>query len=86
MDMIFLDGHMFPVEGKTCLQELLKIVDRKKTTIAIYSGGLSPAEQVEFEKIGADYILIKAGDYNELKARIGQLIARCSVTKPVRFT
>jgi DNA-binding response OmpR family regulator len=83
MEMIFLDGHMFPVEGKTCLQELLNIVDRTKTKIAIYSGGLSPTEQFELEKIGADYILIKAGNYDELKSGIGEILARRFDTRPL---
>jgi DNA-binding response OmpR family regulator len=76
VDIIFLDGHMYPVGGKTCLTQLIKIVDHAKTQIVIYSGSLSPAEKIELEKIGADHILIKPPNYKLLKSSIGEILAR----------
>jgi DNA-binding response OmpR family regulator len=75
VDIIFLDAHMYPVEGKSCLAQVVKIVDHSKTKIVIYSGPLSPMEQLELEKIGVDYILIKAPDYNLLKSGISEILA-----------
>lgn len=76
VDFIFLDGHMYPIEGKACLEGLVKIVDHSKTKIVIYSGSLSPTEQFELQTIGADYILIKAPNYNQLKSSISEIIAK----------
>ena len=75
MDIIFIDGHMHPMDGQTCLELLIKSVDRSKTKIVIYSGSLSPKEQLDLKQIGADYILLKAPSYYLLKASIGEIFA-----------
>lgn len=74
-DVIFIDGHMYPIGGKACLEELMKIVDRANTTIIIYSGGMSPQETTELEEIGADHILIKTGNFDDMKSNIGKILA-----------
>ena len=77
VDMIFLDRHMYPIEGKECLEQLTKIVDHSKTKIVIYSGSISPMEQLALEKAGADYTLIKASNYYLLKSSVGEMLANC---------
>ena len=75
MDIIFMDGHMQPMDGQSCLEQLIKCVDRSKTKIVVYSGSLSPKEQLDMKKIGADYILLKAPSYYLLKENIGKIFA-----------
>jgi DNA-binding NarL/FixJ family response regulator len=75
VDIIFIDGHMYPIPGNACLEQLIKIVDRSKTKLVVYSGGVSPTERLELEKIGADHILIKATSYDLLKSSIGEILA-----------
>jgi hypothetical protein len=48
----------------------------KKTKIVIYSGSITPVEQLELEKTGADYTLIKASNCSLLKSSIGEM-ANC---------
>jgi DNA-binding response OmpR family regulator len=74
VDIIFVDGHMYPIGGKACLEKLMKFVDRSRTKIIVYTGSLSPAEKIELEEIGADHILIKTASYQELKSNIGEIL------------
>lgn len=65
-DIIFLDGHMFPVSGKECLLKLNSFIDRTRIKIVIHSGSLSPTEIDEFKEVGIDDILVKAPSYNQM--------------------
>jgi DNA-binding NarL/FixJ family response regulator len=75
VDIILVDAHMYPVDGKACLERLVKIVDHSQTKLVVYSGDLSPAERLELEKTGVDYILVKAANYALLKSAISELLA-----------
>src|ERR1051325_6271990 len=44
VDIIFLDGHLYPVDCESCIKNIFEIVDRTKTKVIIYSGSLSPKE------------------------------------------
>ena len=75
VDIIFIDGHMYPLDGKACLEQLIKFVDRSRTKIVIHSSFLSQEDQVALEVIGVDDFLIKAPNYQMLKSNIGRLLA-----------
>lgn len=77
-DIIFMDGHMYPIGGKECLKLLHECIDRKRIKIIIHSASLSPAELNEFKQAGVDDILFKVGDYNALKAGIASMIHKYS--------
>ena len=74
VDIIFMDDHLYPIEGKVCLEQLARIVDHSKTKLVVYSGSLSPSDQLDLERIGADYVLIKATDYQMLKTSIREIL------------
>lgn len=74
VDIIFMDDHLYPIEGKVCLEQLTRIVDHSRTKLVVYSGSLSPPDQLDLERIGADYVLIKATDYQTLKTSIREIL------------
>ena len=75
VDIIFIDGHMYPIDGKACLIELMKFVDRSRTKIIIHSGSISPEEKQALEDAGADFILLKTSSYQQLKLNISEILA-----------
>jgi DNA-binding NarL/FixJ family response regulator len=75
-DIIFMDGHMYPTNGKECLSQLNQIVDRKQVKIVIHSGSLSPSEMSEFIQLGVDDILFKPSSYDTLKSNIMNILAK----------
>ena len=75
-DIIFMDGHMYPVSGKECLAQLNQLVDRSQVKIIIHSGTLSPAEMNEFATLGVDDIMFKPSSYKILKSNIMNILAK----------
>jgi hypothetical protein len=51
-----MDGHMYPIGGKECLEELRKIIDPEKTKIVIHSGDLIPDEIEDFKRMDVSEI------------------------------
>ena len=77
-DIIFLDAHMYPIDGRTCLQQIMKVLDHSKTRIVIHSGSISAEEQLDLQARGADHFLIKALTYPLLKDSIRGILQRTS--------
>ncbi len=75
-DIIFMDGHMFPTNGKECLNQLNQLVDRRQIKVIIHSGSLNPKEMAEFEAMGVDDILIKPSSYPTLKSNIFNILTK----------
>jgi DNA-binding NarL/FixJ family response regulator len=73
-DIIFLDGHMYPINGKECLKEINRVIGRGNIKVIIHSGSLSPSESRAFIELGVDDIILKAPSYQELKANIERII------------
>jgi CheY-like chemotaxis protein len=73
-DVIFMDGHMYPIGGKDCLTMLKEVIDPDKTKTVIHSGSLSPKELQEFEDLGVNDVLIKADSYEKLKLNLKNLL------------
>ena len=69
-DVIFMDGLMYPVGGKECLQILNKLVDRTKIKVIVHSGSLNPKQLDELKQVGVDDILAKAHSFQQLKSNI----------------
>lgn len=73
-DIIFMDGHMYPMNGKECLIELNSFLDRSRTKIVIHSGSINEIEGTELKKLGIDHILIKADSYEGWKSNLREIV------------
>lgn len=74
-DIIFLDAHMSPVNGKQCLLLVKSMVNPDLTKIFIQAGTLSPLEKAEFHEIGITGIIMKDGSYSDIKAGFRSALA-----------
>jgi DNA-binding NtrC family response regulator len=75
LDVIFLDGHIFPVSSHECLPVLTKVLDPKRTKVIIHTGSVSPTEADELLALGASSITYKATSYEKLKALLATTLA-----------
>jgi DNA-binding NarL/FixJ family response regulator len=75
LDVIFLDGHIFPVSSHQCLPVLKKVLDSKRTKIVIHTGSVSPTEANELLALGASAITYKASSYEKLKELLANTLA-----------
>jgi CheY-like chemotaxis protein len=75
LDVIFLDGHIFPVSSQECLPVLKKLLDSKRTKIVIHTGSVSPTEANELLALGASSITYKASSYEKLKELLATTLA-----------
>jgi DNA-binding NarL/FixJ family response regulator len=75
LDVIFLDGHIFPVSSRECLLVLKKVLDSKRTKIVIHTGSVSPTEVNELLALGASAITYKASSYEKLKELLATTLA-----------
>lgn len=67
-DLIFVDGHIGPMTAKDALCILNKLINRKRATIIIHTGGYVTEEQKEeYYKLGADKIMNKGTLFEEIK-------------------
>jgi DNA-binding response OmpR family regulator len=73
-DIIFIDGHFFPVSARDCLRKLHELTDRNHVKIVLHSGSLSPADLKDFSAIGVDDVLIKPSSFTELKSNLVSVI------------
>jgi PleD family two-component response regulator len=72
LQYIFIDAYMNPIDGKECLKEIKKVVDRDKTVIIVYSGYLSDRQISEFKNLGAHDTMIKASNMESLKSHLAK--------------
>ncbi|MBT1707893.1 hypothetical protein KK062_06660 [Fulvivirgaceae bacterium PWU5] len=75
LDVIFLDGHIFPVSSQECLPVLKKVLDPKRTKVIIHTGSVSPTEADELLALGASAITYKASSYAKLKELLATTLA-----------
>ncbi|MCD9014171.1 helix-turn-helix domain-containing protein [Parachryseolinea silvisoli] len=75
LDVIFLDGHIFPISSQECLPALKKVLDSKRTKIVIHTGSVSPTEANELLALGASSITYKASSYEQLKELLATTLA-----------
>lgn len=75
LQYIFLDAYMSPVDGKECLKEIKKFVDRDETRIIVYSGYLSDRQIIEFKSLGANDTMIKAVNMESLKSYLAKMFS-----------
>lgn len=75
VNVVFVDGFMYPFGGVECLKTLRNILGASSDTkVVIYSGGISPAQMEEFKACGVDDILIKPASYESLKTNLSRLL------------
>ena len=72
--LIFIDSVMFPISGKECLIQVKALINPSYTRIIIYSGFLSTQQIEEFKSLGADEVILKADNYEKLKAFISKAV------------
>jgi CheY-like chemotaxis protein len=75
LDVIFLDGHIFPISSQECLPALKKVLDSKRTKIVIHTGSVSPTEANELLALGASAITYKASSFEQLKELLATTLA-----------
>ncbi|WP_276370979.1 hypothetical protein [Chryseolinea sp. H1M3-3] len=69
--LIFVDA--FSSLGKDCLADLITISNRDCTTVLVYSDDSRTSALEEFKMMGAFDIVLKTGDYDELKKSLSRL-------------
>lgn len=71
-DIIFIDA--FPLSGKACLRQLNALNNSQAIKIVVYTDESRPLEIDAFIQMGAHQILLKTGNYNELKILLATLM------------
>ena len=74
IDVIFIDGFMYPTTGIECLKKLQPLIDRSKTKIVIHSGSVSPFQHDQFSHLGVDDILEKGSSFDSVKTNLRNLL------------
>jgi CheY-like chemotaxis protein len=74
--LIFIDGHMYPVDGKECLIKIKKLIQGSSSRIIVYSGSLGPDQIEEFKALGADEVMIKANNYESLRHYLKNVVEK----------
>jgi DNA-binding NarL/FixJ family response regulator len=75
LDVIFLDGHVFPVSSQECLPMLKKVLGPKRTKVIIHTGSVSPTEADALLELGASSITYKATSYEMLKELLASTLS-----------
>jgi len=70
-DIIFIDA--FPLRGKKCFEELTNLDIRDHFKIIVYTDESRPLEIDGYKNMGASEILMKTGNYEELKMSLSLL-------------
>lgn len=70
-NLIFIDA--FSLSGKECLKQLNGIENSDTINIVVYTDESRPREIDEFRRMGADHILMKTGNYGDLKISLAAL-------------
>lgn len=70
-DIIFIDA--FPLRGKKCFEELTNLDIGNDLKIIVYTDESRPLEIKEYKSMGASEILLKTGNYEELKISLSLL-------------
>lgn len=78
-DVIFLDGYMFPINGKDCLKLLKHLIDPSRTKVFIHSGSINQAEEQAFHDLGVSGVLRKGASYKEIRDTLSQALAGSSI-------
>lgn len=71
-DFIFLDGFMFPIDGKECLKRLKNVINSERTKIYIHSGSINRAEEQLFHSLGVSGVLRKGASYKEIRETLSK--------------
>ncbi len=71
-DIIFIDA--FPLRGKACLSQLNTLNNSEAIRIVVYTDESRPLEIDAFIQMGANEILLKTGNYNDLKISLAALM------------
>jgi CheY-like chemotaxis protein len=69
-DFIFLDLNMPGYDGKKCLRQIKASERLQNIPVIIYSTFISQADKDEMTRFGANRVVTKPGDFNELLAAI----------------
>jgi DNA-binding NarL/FixJ family response regulator len=71
-DIIFIDA--FPLIGKACLRQLNALNQSQAIKIVVYTDESRPSEIDAFMQMGANRIILKTGNYSELKTLLAALM------------
>lgn len=72
--IIFLDLNMPLMNGIECLREIRGQELWKLIPVVIFTTSNNPADKSMSEKMGAAFFLTKTPDFNQLKARLGEIL------------
>jgi CheY-like chemotaxis protein len=71
-DLIFLDLNMPGYDGKKCLRHLKSAERLQNIPVIIYSTYISPPDEAEMLRMGAEHLITKPGDFASLQMIILQ--------------